>query len=176
MNSFDVVLLLIMALSLGAGLMKGLIHEVFSLVGVILGILIALILGPQLTPVLGRWIPYESAAYAAAFLLIFIGVLLATSLVGALLTKVLDVAHLGFYNRVLGGAFGFIRGVLIGLILAIGLTLFLDPGTEFLTESKITPRLAWGAKVLAPLLPEHPRKVLLERLEDLPPAEQLETI
>lgn len=176
MNSFDVVLLLIMALSMGTGLMKGLVREVFSLVGAILGILIALILGPQLTPFLERWIPYESAAYAVAFLLVFIAVLLATSLVGALLTKVLDVAHLGFYNRILGGTFGFIRGVIIGLILAIGLTLFLDPGTAFLTESKLTPRLAWGARVLAPLLPEHPREVLLERLEYLPQTEETETI
>ena len=176
MNSFDVVLLLIVALSLGAGLMKGLVREVFSLVGVILGILLALILSPQITPLLGRWIPYENAAYAVAFLLIFIATMLLTSLLAHLFTKVLDVASLGFYNRLLGGAFGFARGVLIGLILALGLTLFLDPGSPFLTESRLTPRLAWGARALAPLLPENTREVLLDRLDELPAEEVEETI
>jgi hypothetical protein len=64
--------------------------------------------------------------------------------------------------------FGLVRGALIGLVLTLGLTLFLDPGTSFLTESRITPHLARGARLLAPLLPDGTREVLLDRLDALP--------
>ena len=69
MNAFDVILVLIVVVSTIAGLAKGLVREVFSLAGVLLGILLALIFGPGLGLFLGRWIPYESAAYAAASVL-----------------------------------------------------------------------------------------------------------
>ena len=169
MNPFDILLLLIVAMSLGSGLMKGLVREVFSLVGVILGILVSLIFSPVLGPVLQRWIPYENAAYAAAFLIFFVAILVLSSVVAHLLTKLLEFAQLGFIDRLLGGLFGIVRGGLIGLVLALGLTLFLDAGHTFLSESRLTPRLAWGGRALAPFLPEKTREVLLDRLQDLPP-------
>lgn len=168
MNGLDVILLIIVGVSVGAGMMKGLVREVLSLVGVLLGILLALILSPGIAPHLYRWIPYEGAAYAAAFVLVFTGTMIATGLVGVLVTKVLDFAQLGFANRLLGGVFGLIRGALIGLVLVLGLTLFMEPASPFLGESRIVPHLAWGARGLAPLLPEGPRQLLLDRLDRFP--------
>lgn len=168
MNNLDILLLLIVALSVLAGLLKGLIREVFSLAGVLLGIILALVFSPQLSEFLGRWIPYENAAYGAALFVIFTLTILASTLLAHLLTKVLEVAKLGFMNRLLGGAFGILRGGLIGLIVVLGLTLILDPGHEVLKGSRVTPYLALGAKALAPLLPERTRDGLLERLEALP--------
>jgi membrane protein required for colicin V production len=167
MNAFDVILVLIVVVSTIAGLAKGLVREVFSLAGVLLGILLALIFGPGLSLFLERWIPYESAAYAAAFVLVFLLTMVAAALVAALVTKVLSVANLGFYNRLLGGAFGFVRGAVIGLVLILGLTLFLDADSPLVRESRLTPQLAWGARGLAPLLPETIRGVLLDRLDRL---------
>ena len=168
MNLFDALIILIVGISFLLGIRKGLVHEIFALVGVFLGILIALIVSPKLAPVLEGWIPFESASYAVSFLLVFVATMLLTAMVANVLTKTLNIAHLGFYNRLLGGAFGLARGVIIGLIVTLGLALFLEPDSTLLTESRVTPRLAWGARALAPLLPEGIREILLDRLDRLP--------
>lgn len=167
MNPFDIILVIIVAVSLIAGFIKGLVREVFSLAGVLLGILVAFLGAGSLGHYLGRWIAYESAAYAAAFVLLFVGTMVVAGILGIVLTKVIDLASLGFLNRLLGGAFGLARGFLIGLVLALGLTLFLDPNAPLLRDSRFVPDLAGGARILAPLLPEVPRRVLLERLDIL---------
>jgi len=167
MNVLDVVLLLIVALSATAGLIKGLIREVFALVGVLAGIVVALVFSPQFTPTLGRWFPYESAAYAAALFLLFVATLLAAAFVGKILTKIVAIAHLSFANRLLGAAFGVLRGGLISLVIVLGLTLIVEPDQPVLAHSRVVPYLAWGARAMAPLLPERPRQVLLERLDEL---------
>jgi membrane protein required for colicin V production len=168
MNNLDVLLLLIVGLSVLAGLMKGLIREVFSLAGVLLGIILALLFSPQFSEFLGRWIPYENAAYGAALFIIFTATILAATMLAHVLTKAVEVASLGFMNRLLGGAFGILRGALIGLILVLGLTLILDPGHDVLTGSRVTPYLALGARAVAPVLPTDIRGALLERLDALP--------
>jgi membrane protein required for colicin V production len=168
MNNLDVLLLLIVGLSVLAGLMKGLIREVFSLAGVLLGIILALVFSPQLSVFLQRWIPYENAAYGAALFVIFSLTLVAATLIAHLLTKVVEVASLGFMNRLLGGAFGILRGALIGLIVVLGLTLILDPGHDILASSRVTPYLSLGARAVAPVLPEDIREALLDRLDRLP--------
>ncbi len=168
MNNLDILLLLVAGLSVVAGLMKGLIREVFSLAGVLLGIILALIFSPQLSVFLGRWIPYENAAYGAALFVIFTLTIVAATLLSHVLTKVIEVASLGFVNRLLGGLFGAVRGALIGLIIVLGLTLILDPGHDILASSRVTPYLALGARAVAPVLPADVRESLLRRLDLLP--------
>jgi membrane protein required for colicin V production len=168
-NPLDIILLALVAVSLAAGLFKGLIREVFSLVGLVLGILVALVLAPVVAPTLERVIVIKSAAYAAAFLLLFVATLIVAGLLGALLTRLIEVARLGGMNRLLGGIFGLVRGVLTAMILALGLTLLFDPQTPLLAESRVLPHLEFGARLLAPLLPEGAREELLQHLEALPP-------
>jgi membrane protein required for colicin V production len=167
MNAFDIILLVILVVSFVGGLAKGLVREVFSLAGVVVGILVALLFASPLADELGRWISYESAAYAAALVLLFVITMVVAGLLGIAITKVIDLASLGFMNRLLGGAFGLVRAFLIGLVLALGLTLFLDTDAPLLRDSRFIPDLAVGARVLAPLLPEGPRHVLLDRLDIL---------
>jgi membrane protein required for colicin V production len=170
-NPFDLVLLAIVAVSLAAGLLKGLVREVFSLAGLVLGILLALVLAPVVAPSLERVIVIRSAAYAAAFLLLFVATLIVAGLLGHFLTKLIEIAQLGGMNRLLGGVFGLVRGVLTAMILALGLTLLFDPQTPFLAESRVLPHLEFGARLLAPLLPQEARDELLQHLRALPPRE-----
>jgi membrane protein required for colicin V production len=102
--------------------------------------------------------------------------MIVTAIVAVLITKVLDFAQLGFYNRLLGGAFGLLRGAAIGLVLILGLTLFLDAESPLIRESRLAPRLAWGARGIAPLLPGTIRAVLLDRLDALSGNERERTI
>ena len=164
MNWLDIVLLGIFALSLAAGLMKGLVREVFALAGVILGVIVALLFGDNLGVSLERWIPLPSAAYAAAVVGLFVGVMVLVSMLSGLLDKVVSVIQLGWANRLLGGVFGILRAFVISVILVMALALYLEPDHEVFTESKITPYLLEATEIIAPLLPEEFRVTLREHM------------
>jgi len=168
MNELDVALLAVIAVSVVAGLLKGLVREIISLVGVLVGILLALLLAPSASLTVARWIHHDVAAYAVAWVAIFVATLVLATLIGAALNRVIGFAHLSFANRVLGGLFGLARGMLIALVIVLGLTLFLDQSAPLLADSRVLPRMVWGARLMAPLLPEQPRQVLLDRLDYLP--------
>lgn len=170
MNVLDIALLGVLVLSVGSGLWRGLIGEVFAMVGVLAAVLVAFVIGPSLAPKFSQWIQHEAAAYAAAFMTLFIGTLLGAGILAKILSGAVSFARLGMVNRLLGGGFGLLRGTLVGIVILMGLTLFVDAESPILAESKISPHLAWSAKALSPLIPEGPRQVMLERLEALPEA------
>lgn len=177
MNELDVALVAIVAVSMVAGLIKGLVREIISLAGVLFGILLAFLFAPAWSKTIGDWIQHDAAAYAAAFVTIFVAVLVGATLIGAAIDRVVGFARLSFANRVLGGVFGLVRGALIGLVIVLGLTLFLDRSAPLLADSRILPRMVGGARMMAPLLPGPTRDVLLERLDYLPgPPEEADTV
>lgn len=175
MNWLDLMLLLIIGLSFASGLMKGLVREVLSLVGVVVAIVAAILLAPGLAAPLERWLP-PTAAYAAGLLLVFLLVMVAVEILARLLTRLVKFVRLGAANHLLGGAFGVLRGGLIGVILVLGLLLFLDAGAPVLVESRVTPVLGWGARVLAEALPEDLRHALDSRVDELERARGAQTI
>jgi membrane protein required for colicin V production len=64
-------------------------------------------------------IPYESARLGAAFLLIFIAILLAGMLVSALASRLVQAGGLGLADRALGAVFGALRGVVVVAVLVM---------------------------------------------------------
>jgi membrane protein required for colicin V production len=168
MNLLDIALIAITLFSIIAGVWKGLVREIFNIVGVLAAILLALTLATSLAPHMKRILPYDTSGYAESLILIFVATLIAAGLLGVLLTKVLEAAQLGGMNRALGGVFGLLRGMLIALFLVLGLTLFLPSGSRVLSGSKLTPYLGMGARALAPLLPEQAEVTLRRRLDALP--------
>jgi len=168
MNLLDIALIAIVLFSIGAGVWKGLVREILNIVGVLAAILLSLMLASSLAPRLSSILPYDTSGYAESLILIFVVTLIAATVIGHLLTKVIEAVKLGGLNRALGGVFGLVRGVLIGLFLVLGLALFLPSGSPVLAESKLTPYLGLGARALAPLLPDQAEETLLRRLDALP--------
>ena len=168
MNGYDIFLIAVIAVSIAMGLIRGFVREMFSLAGVVLGVVLALIASPALSEHLRRVIPSDSASFAAAFLIIFFATLIVISVLGVLLTKVLDMARLGFPNRLLGGGFGLVRGIVTVLVITLGLTLFLSEDSSLLRSSRLVPHVAFGTRLLAPLLPSDVEEILIERIEHLP--------
>lgn len=172
MNWLDIGLLILLALSLVSGLMKGLVKEVFSLGGVVLSILAAMVVAPGLAGTVEKWVPNETAAYAVALLVVFLVVMVLVEFLARALTKVIKFVQLGAINHVLGAAFGLTRGVLIGTIVVLGIALFLDTANPVLVQSKVVPYLSWGSRAFASLLPEDIRDSLEIRLDDLDKARE----
>jgi membrane protein required for colicin V production len=99
-------------------------------------------------------IPTPELRVAAAFVAVFAGSLVVTSLLGLLLSKIVNAAGLGGLDRLLGAFFGAARGALIVLaaVLLAGLTS--APRQPFWTDSAGGALLVRAALVFKPLLPQ----------------------
>src|SRR5205823_10057694 len=87
-----------------------------------------------------------------AFSVIFLGTLLVGALIIWLITRVMKFAKLQWFDRLLGAAFGFIRGWVLAAVLLLGLTAF-DVQTERIRNSELAPYFLPGARVIAVVTP-----------------------
>ncbi|HWS59946.1 MAG TPA: CvpA family protein [Flavobacterium sp.] len=122
MSILDIFLGVLLALSIFQGIKNGLFVELASLVSLILGIYVAIkfsYLAKIMLPAIVNWNP--KTIQITAFIITFLVVIVAISLIGKFLTRVADFAHLVVINKLGGGFFRLLKTI---LILSIFLNLF----------------------------------------------------
>jgi membrane protein required for colicin V production len=131
-NWLDYVLLAIVLVSVLMSVRRGFSREVIGLAAS----LAALVLGMWFYGLAGSFmIPYVSSPRVAnliGFLLVVIAVLICGGLVGWIVSRFVRTIGLSFFDRLLGAAFGFGRGLLIAVAL---LTAFMAFGPQVDTKS-----------------------------------------
>lgn len=120
----DAALLAVLAVSVLVGLWRGLVFEVLSILGWVAAYFAAQWLSPMLAPHLPVGAPGSAINQGAAFALCFFGALLLWSLLARLVSLLVKATPLSAIDRLLGAAFGLLRGAVILLVLAtvVGLT------------------------------------------------------
>lgn len=115
MNWLDVLLVLPLVVGLVRGLMHGLISEIIAIVVVILGVLGARLWAPAFsTFLLAQFAWPQGVCDVVAYTLLFLGIAIVLAIVAKMLTKFMRAIHLGWANRLLGGAFGVAKyGILV---------------------------------------------------------------
>lgn len=156
----DYAVLGVFAVSLVLGAWRGLVREVVSILGWVIAFLAANLLAGPLGPEMPQAIPSPELRVAAAYVAVFALSLIATSLAGLLLSKVVQAVGLGGIDRVLGAGFGALRGLLIVLAAAVLAGLTSAPRQAWWRDSAGGPLLAQAAGTVKPLLPH----TLAERL------------
>lgn len=125
MNGIDLAILIVLGLFLIKGVWRGLIHQLCAIVGIVLGTFLAwsftAVLGPELAHLTG-WSSRPSLAVVAA-LLFFSGVL-ALMVLRFYLDKAAKKPVLAELNRISGGLFGLIEGVVLLAVVIYLLTLW----------------------------------------------------
>jgi membrane protein required for colicin V production len=126
----------------------------------------------------------DTASNLLGFLAIFFGFLVAGSLVGMLLAKFFRWTGLTWLDRLLGGAFGFVRGGLVAIAFVAVLLAFAPrPLPGWIVGSRMLPYVAGASNVVAALAPNavtqafrdtlgEIRKVWDEKLKNLHPDEK----
>ena len=124
MTIFDYAVLVIVGLSIVISMMRGLLAEVLSIMGWFAAFFVARTYASQLAPLMPTEIPTETLRILASFITLFVATFLVTSLLAIALTSIFKKIGLGWLNRLLGGLFGFARGMLIVCIIVFlaGLT------------------------------------------------------
>jgi membrane protein required for colicin V production len=153
MTPIDWAIVATLGLSVLLGLVRGVVREMFALAGWIVGVLLAL----QFAAPIGNWLPLDlpaGARTALAGLVIVIGTLLAAALVAALLRAVLSAAKLSAEDRLLGGLFGVLRGVIvIGVVVLVAVAAG-APRQTWWQASSLLPWAQASVGFASPLLPE----------------------
>lgn len=159
MSAADWLILAIVVLSVALAAAQGFFLEIFSLAGVVLGYLLA---AWNYQRAAGWYAPYVSSAWVgniAGFLTIFLAVVVLAGMAGRLARWGLKEAGLRWFDRLLGAAFGLVRGLLVATVLALALAAF-APGSAFLARSSLAPYLLVGARAASWVAPGEVRQQL----------------
>lgn len=154
MTTLDWILLAMVALSLMVGFWRGLVYEVLS----VLGWVAAFFAAQWLAPEVARRLPVDSLGepvrYAAAFVLTFVVAVFAAGLVASLLRKLMSAAGLRPMDRVLGAAFGLVRGAVLLLALTVVVEMTQLKSALWWQQSQVAPWLSVTLAGLKPALPD----------------------
>lgn len=168
MTWFDAILLLILFVSAVSGLRAGLARVVVGLCATIAGFIIGFwcygIVAAELMPLVRT----ETAADILGFFIIFIGVIIAGAIFGALLSKLFQWIGLSWFNHLLGGVAGVIRGALIIAVLVdIAVAFSPSPTPGFISDSRVLPYTAELSSWVVQLAPRGLRDAFIQQMENL---------
>lgn len=140
MNGVDYLILGVIVISMLLGLVRGFVREAIGLLAWLGGLWLAWRYAELLEPHLGGMVGEEPVSTWTARVLILMGVLLAGWLVAGILTYVLRHSGLSLMvDRVLGGVFGTVRGiVVVAVFVMLGQFVELNR-VEWWRESSLLP-------------------------------------
>jgi membrane protein required for colicin V production len=154
MTWLDWSLLAVLLVSALVGLWRGLVYEVLSVAGWVL----AFVLAQSWAEPVGRLLPMDGAAeplrLAAGFALVFIAVAFTAGMFSWLVKKAVAAVGLRPVDRLLGGVFGVLRGlvILLGVAVVMGmLPLGAQAGWQ---TSPVAQTISASLQALKPMLPE----------------------
>lgn len=153
MSMLDWVVVLILSVSTIFGLFRGFVAEIFSLASWVVAFLAAKWGAVLIGPALPIGTESEDLHYFAGFVVMFLIVMVLVLLLGRLIKGALGMVGLGGVDKLVGGFFGLLRGVviLVGFTLAAGLTAL--PQTDFWKNALSSKVLVMSAMAVEPLIP-----------------------
>ncbi len=154
MNWVDWLLIVILIISVASGFAAGFIRIAIGFAALILGFLFA----SWFHGVAGGWImPYLSSKALANFLgfvMIFAAMLALGALIASVVQRMFKIVGLSWLDRLMGGVFGVVRGVLVLAVAALLISAFFPrsmPGA--VSRSELAPYVFGVSKVLSEATP-----------------------
>ncbi len=166
MNPFDVFIIIVLGYSIVRGLFRGLVKEVSSIFGVLGGFYAAYSYYPMVAKLLSGFIKDPSYLNILSFLIVFCSILIIISILGIVIKYLLNVAFLGWIDRICGVGFGLIKGVLIVTVLFIILTTFLPKGAPLIKKSTLAPHVIWISEKMVNLVSKEMKKDFFGKLNE----------
>jgi membrane protein required for colicin V production len=152
LSLIDWIILFILVYSIVTSWLKGFVREVLGLATVIIAVLLSAWFYRSVGGMFKDVVRTENLALFLGFSVIFAATLVAGFVIIFLITRFMKFAKLQGADRLLGAAFGFIRGWVIGAVILLALTSF-DVQTERIKHSELAPYFLPGSRVIAVLTP-----------------------
>jgi membrane protein required for colicin V production len=160
-TALDIVVFVLVLAGGAFGVMRGFVAEVLSLFAWFLSIAALRYLYEPVQAALVRPVGTESGAAILAFVLIFGSVFVVGKVVSRRVGKRVRDSVVGPMDRVLGGGFGALKGLLGATLLYLGVTLVYDtiwgraaPRPEWIAEARTYPLLVSSGDTIIGLVEE----------------------
>lgn len=137
----DWTIIAILALSAVFGLMRGMVRELLALGTWVAAIMSARIFGPQVSDMLMPYVDNETLRTGLGFAVTAIFVVLLGSFVSKAAHTLVSTTGLGGFDRILGLAFGGVRGIAILVVLTAVVSLTPLKDEAWWKESQFIPML-----------------------------------
>ena len=168
MNGFDTVLLVVIALLVLVGLLKGLTRLVIGVGALVAAVLLATRFHPPVAAAIASAANLaEPMATVAACAAIFLGTMLAGALVAYVMRRTLKAAMLGWADRLAGAAVGLIAALLAAGLLLVPAVGRVPAAEGLLRESVLAPYVAAVADMARHLVPDPLSAEYRERMDAL---------
>lgn len=165
----DFILIGIVLLSTILAFVRGFMRELFTLVAWAGAAAAAFFTLPYTEPYARQIVDDELIARVIAATVVFIVVLIIITVLASFITGRVRDSNLSFIDRVLGGLFGVLRGVLLVVLGYVIITLFVpdDSKTPWIRDAVSRPYLERGKLALENVLPEGMLKRSQQAAKDL---------
>ena len=165
-NWLDWTMAILVLLSTLSGVREGFVRGLIGLATLVVGLAVAATGYASLGSRLSSSIHSASLANGAAFLILFIAVLLLGSLLTAVSQKLIKTVGLRWLDRFVGLFFGFVRGVIVDAVLIMAMLAFAIK-VEAVQSSRLAPSVTSFSKATAALMPPELRSRFSAGLDDL---------
>lgn len=164
MNAIDIAILLILLMGGLNGLRQGFVKALANLVGWVLALILAAKYAVVVAPLMSILSHDPVVQKIAAFAVIILIVVMLSWALSAFLDGILKTLKLGPVNRLAGGVFGGLKGVLVVLITMQGLGPWVE-SSPYWKQSKLVQTLL----PYAPLATEISKNAANQALEEMQP-------
>ncbi len=156
LNNLDVVFLIITGVSALVGIARGMTKELLSLAGWILAAVAVFYMTPLLDPVMQKYIASKVLASVVSGMMILIVFCVVWILTVDKIASVIRSSKLSALDRVLGFAFGMVRGIIIVILIAMMLTTLIPEESKkgVFAESKYFNEASECAEPLMAMIPQ----------------------
>jgi membrane protein required for colicin V production len=152
-NGLDYAILALLVLSMLASVLRGAVRELMSLVSWVIAVWLAVRFAAYAATFMPQSLSNPSLRLAAGLAVVFLGALLVLALLTLVVSGLMRKSPLSGADRLLGGVFGFARGIVLlgAATLIVGLTPL--PRERIWKEAKLTPALESLALAVRGYLP-----------------------
>lgn len=165
MNSLDMVVASVMAVTIIIGVLRGAVREVFSVVAVVAGGLLAMHFNDLTGWTLLRLTSHQEVNDIISFLLIFVFSSVLISYAGGHFSEMISRVGFRLWNTAGGLFVGALKGMVICTFIVFMLMVFLPADSGLTSKSATFPFLSELARLVSPVAPESLRKEMDKRLE-----------
>lgn len=160
MTLIDTGIILILLISIVVSVVRGFFREAVGLVTLVLALLIATLFAPQFGSLFSEQVDSPMARGVVAWIILFAGAYLIGMLIRYLFGKLREGKPLRLFDRMIGGIFGMLRGLLIVslIVMAAHLDTFSSLRDDQMWHtSRLLPVFVDTSEKIHTLLPERER-------------------
>ena len=168
MNLLDLVLIIVVGASVVTGFMAGFARVGIGFIAAVSGMLFGFWFYGIPAQWIHRHIHSQTISNLLGFFLVFYAFVMIGLLIGKLLTKLFKWTGLSWVDRLLGGAFGFVRGGLIAVaFIAVLMAFTPKPTPNWMIDSWVLPYAIDASNICAALAPRALKDSFRESMDEI---------